>query len=112
MNINNVAKREILDYKDFLGKVMDNSFKPLAPENQKNSYDRTGFHRIKREPAYDFVGYADAVFSPERAGIGLPGYNAGGHRQYINAIGGPGLATTTNESESLDYTKIKRLKDF
>ena len=116
MNINDVSKREILDFKDFLGKVMDNTFKPLAAENQKDSYDRTGFHKIKREPAYDFVGYADAVFSPERAGIGLPGYNAGGHRQYINAIGGPGLAQTsaTNESEKteVDTPRIKSLKDF
>lgn len=113
MNINDVSKREILDFKDFLGKVMDNTFKPLAAENQKDSYDRTGFHKIKREPAYDFVGYADAVFSPERAGIGLPGYNAGKDRQYINAIGGPGLTpTTTNESQIIDYTKIKRLEDF
>ena len=35
MNINDVSKREILDFKEFLGKVMDNNYKPLAPKNQR-----------------------------------------------------------------------------
>ena len=116
MNINNVAQREILDFKQFRGKVMDDTYKPFDPENQKDSYSRTGLHPIKREPAYDFVGYADAVFSPNKAGIGLPGYNAGQNRQYINAIGGPGLPQTssTNESEipPLAEPRILGLRDF
>jgi hypothetical protein len=118
MNLNDVSKREILDFKQFLGKVMDDTYKPFAPENQKDSYDRTGLHQIKREPAYDFVGYADAVFSPEKAGIEVPGYNAGDGRDYVNAIGGAGLVSKlanaigkANESESTDQF-ITRLKDF
>lgn len=117
MNINDVSKREILDFKQFLGKVMDNNYKPFDPENQKDSFDRTGLHVIKREPAYDWVGYANAVFSPEEAGIEVPGYNATDNRQYVNAIGGVGIvqkianALKTNESEESDNT-LKRLKDF
>lgn len=116
MNINDVAQREILDFKQFRGKVMDDTYKPFDPQNQKDSYSRTGLHPIKREPAYDFVGYADAIFAPDKAGIGLPGYNAGQSRQYINAIGGPGLAQTpaTNESENqeIDEPIILGLRDF
>jgi len=117
MNINDVSKREILDFKQFLGKVMDNNYKPFDPENQKDSFDRTGLHVIKREPAYDWVGYANAVFSPEDAGIEVPGYNATDGRQYVNAIGGVGIvqkianALKTNESEESVNT-LKRLKDF
>ena len=117
MNINDVSKREILDFKQFLGKVMDNNYKPFDPENQKDSFDRTGLHVIKREPAYDWVGYANAVFSPEDAGIEVPGYNATDGRQYVNAIGGVGIvqksanALKTNESEESGNT-LKRLKDF
>jgi len=117
MNINDVSKREILDFKQFLGKVMDNTYKPLSPENQKDSSDRTGLHVIKREPAYDWVGYANAVFSPDQAGIEVPGYNATDNRQYVNAIGGVGIvqkianAIKANESEEIDST-LKRLKDF
>lgn len=113
MNIQDVSQREILDFKQFLGKVMDDTYKPLAPENQKDSYSRTGLHQIKREPAFDYAGYADAVFSPDKAGIELPGFNAGKDREYINAIGGPGLKSEpdTNESE-VNESLIKRLKDF
>jgi len=117
MNINDVSKREILDFKQFLGKVMDNNYKPFDPKNQKDSFDRTGLHVIKREPAYDWVGYANAVFSPEDAGIEVPGYNATDGRQYVNAIGGVGIvqkianALKTNESEESGNT-LKRLKDF
>ncbi len=117
MNINDVSKREILDFKQFLGKVMDDTYKPFDPENQKDSFDRTGLHNIKREPAYDFVGYANAIFSPEEAGIDVPGYNATDGRQYVNAIGGVGIvqkisnALKANESLENDNS-LKRLKDF
>ena len=42
MNVKNVKKREILDYKQFLGVTAD-------PFNKKNlsKEDRTGFHKIK-----------------------------------------------------------------
>ncbi len=119
MNLNDVSQREILDFKQFLGKVMDNTYKPFAPENQKDSYDRTGLHAIKREPAYDFVGYADAVFAPDKAGISVPGYNAADDRQYVNAIGGPGIVQKiadaigqANESEDPGANKILRLNEF
>ena len=117
MNINDVSKREILDFKQFLGKVMDNNYKPLDAKNQKDSFDRTGLHFIKREPAYDYVGYANAVFSPDKAGIDVPGYNATDGRDYVNAIGGVGLvqkitnALKANESVETD-SNLKRLKDF
>jgi hypothetical protein len=121
MNINDVAKREILDFKEFLGKVMDDTYKPFDSENQKDSYDRTGLHKIKREPAYDYAGYADAVFDPSKAGIEVPGYNAGKDREYINAIGGAGLpqdagngirsVMDTSESQ-VNESIIIRLKDF
>jgi hypothetical protein len=120
MNINDVSKREILDFKEFLGKVMDDTYKPFEPQNQKDSYDRTGLHKIKREPAYDYAGYADAVFSPDKAGIEVPGYNAGKDREYINAIGGAGLPTAGNGTRSVMDTSestvseslITKLKDF
>ena len=63
MNQQNVAKREVLDYKEFLGKVHDNTYKPLSPAHQsEGGLEKSGLSQIKREPAYDFVGYADAVF--------------------------------------------------
>jgi hypothetical protein len=118
MNINDVSKREVLDFEQFRNKVHDNSFKPLAAENQENSEGKSGLHKIKREPAYDWVGYADAVFSPEKAGIEVPGYNDNGDRKYINGVGSaeisnPGMRATMDTSESqVNESKIIRLKDF
>ena len=117
MNLNDVSKRDILDFDKFLKKVHDNNYKPLAPENQEGDPGLSGLSPIKREPAYDWVGYANAVFSPEDAGIEVPGYNATDGRQYVNAIGGVGIvqkianALKTNESEESGNT-LKRLKDF
>jgi hypothetical protein len=120
MNINDVSKREILDFKQFLGKVMDNNYKPFDPENQKDSFDRTGLHVIKREPAYDWVGYANAIWSPDQAGIIFPGYNDKGNRDYTNMVGlNPGDPNSvfnmdTSESENHDSKgfQILRLEDF
>jgi hypothetical protein len=115
MNINDVSKREILDFDQFRKKVHDYSFKPLAPENQEDSTGKSGLHKIKREPAYDWVGYADAVFSPEKAGIEVPGYNSKGSREYVNGVGAtePGMIATMDTSESLvNESTIIRLKDF
>lgn len=118
MNINDVSKREILDFEQFRNKVHDNNFKPFSAENQDSEPGRTGLHKIKREPAYDFVGYADAVFSPEKAGIEVPGYNAKGDRDYINGVGAadiynPGMRATMDTSESIvNESMITRLKDF
>ena len=88
MNLEDVSKREILDFKKFRSKVMDNTFKPLAPENQDPlSSSKTGLHKIKRQAAYDWVGYANAVFSPDKAGITFPGFNSQGNREYVNGVG-------------------------
>jgi len=112
MNIQNVAKREVLDYKQFRSKVMDSDFKPLAPENQDpESKDKTGLHVIKREPAFDHIGYADAVFNPERAGISVPGYNDEGNRPYTNGVGvdlgQPNTVFNMDTSESLLVQNLK-----
>lgn len=118
MNINDVAKREVLDFEQFRKKVHDYSFKPLDAENQEGSEGKSGLHKIKREPAYDWVGYADAVFNPEKAGIEVPGYNSKGDREYINGVGisdlsNPGMISTMETSESkVNEAIITRLKDF
>jgi hypothetical protein len=117
MNINDVSKREILDFDQFRKKVHDENFKPFSEENQTSTEGRSGLHKIKREPAYDWVGYADAVFSPEKAGIQVPGYNAFGERNYINGVGStnidPGMRATmdTSENESYEFF-ISRLNEF
>lgn len=117
MNISNVSKREILDFDQFRKKVHDENFKPFAEENQTGSEGRTGLHKIKREPAYDWVGYADAVFSPEKAGIEVPGYNAFGDRNYINGVGStnvdPGMRATMDTSENESNQRfILRLNEY
>jgi hypothetical protein len=73
MNLEDVSKREVLDFKQFRSRVMDDTFKYLAPDVQDPlSGDKTGLHTIKREPAYDWVGYANAIWSPDQAGITIP----------------------------------------
>lgn len=116
MNINDVAKREILDFKDFRSRVHDDVFKPLNPENQQDSSDKTGIHKISRNPAYDFVGYADAVFGG-KSKIDLPGYNSSGEREYTIDNASPSIANSPNSytvsgslGESLNY--IKSLSKF
>ena len=51
MNQKNVKKREILSYKDFMKVTND----PWNPDNLSKE-DRTGFHKISPESAYDYVG--------------------------------------------------------
>lgn len=70
MNQKNVKKREILDYKEFLKVSSD----PWNPKNLSKE-DRTGFHKITPESAYDFVGYNDAIFK-HTSKIDFPGYGA------------------------------------
>lgn len=72
MNLNDVSKRDILDFDKFLKKVHDNNYKPLSPENQEGDPGLSGLSTIKREPAYDYAGYADSVFGKESK-IGYPG---------------------------------------
>jgi hypothetical protein len=47
---------------------------PWNPENLSKE-DRNGFHKIKPESAYDYVGYKDAVFNGFSK-IDYPGYGA------------------------------------
>ncbi len=121
MNLEDVSKREVLDFKQSRSRVMDDTFYALAPEVQDPlSADKTGLHTIKREPAYDWVGYANAVWSPDQAGIIFPGYNDKGNRDYTNMVGlNPGDPNTvfnmdTNESENSDSEgfQVLRLEDF
>ena len=70
MNQKNVKKTELLSYKDFIKVVND----PWNPKNLSKE-DRTGFHKIKPEKAYDYAGYKDAVFNGTSK-IDIPGYGA------------------------------------
>jgi hypothetical protein len=118
MNLEDVSKREILDFKQFRSRVMDNTFKPLAPSVQDPlSGVKTGLHDIKRQPHFDYIGYANAIWDPEKSGISVPGYNSGGERQYVNGVGfTPQQNATFNTNESLDSTsedfQVLRLGDF
>ena len=111
MNQKDVSKRDILDFEKFLTKVHDDKYKPFAPVNQTNGNDANGLSKIKREPRYDFVGYADAVFAHDSK-IDVPGYRveAGGKSGMADA-GAFGTAFNTSESESNDGF-IKKLSDF
>lgn len=122
MNLEDVSKREILDFKQFRSRVMDDTFYYLAPDVQDPlSSSKTGLHTIKREPAYDWVGYANAIWSPDQAGIILPGNGAEGNRDYTTADGltsaqMPNSAFNMNTSESEDNDsdgfELLRLEDF
>ena len=109
MNLNNVSKREILDYTQFRGKVHDENYKPLSPENQDGDPSRSGISAIKREPAFDFAGYAESVFAKSskinyaglnirdpRSGKLVKPYDLGG----AEAPSGGGLEIGTELSES------------
>lgn len=115
MNIQNVAQREILDFKKFLSKVHDNTYKPLSGENQSGEISpKSGQSEIKREPAYDHVGYADSVFA-KQSKIDAPGYriNMGAEKSGMVDAPGIGGVFNMNTSESLNIdSKITRLKDF
>jgi hypothetical protein len=118
MNLEDVSKREILDFKQFRSRVMDDTFKPLAPEVQDPlSVDKTGLHNIKRQPAFDYIGYSNAIWSPDKAGIAVPGYNSDGDRSYVNGVGfvpQQNATFRTNESEDLSSEdfQVLRLEDF
>ena len=118
MNLEDVSKREVLDFKQFRSRVMDDTFKFLAPEVQDPlSSVKTGLHQITRQPAYDYVGYANAIWSPDKAGITVPGYNSDGDRSYVNGVGfvpQPNATFRTNESQDLDSEgfQVLKLEDF
>jgi hypothetical protein len=113
MNQNDVAKREVLEFQDFLKKVHDNTYKPFSKENQHDSSDKSGLHNIKREPAYDHVGYADSVFAGVSK-IDSPGYRLklGDDSGIADATGQSGIFNMgTNESDS-SFSPLKRLYEF
>lgn len=70
MNIKNVKKREILEFKDFLKVIND----PWNPKNLSKE-DRSPFHKIKLEKPYEYVGYGDAIFK-HQSKIDYPGKGA------------------------------------
>jgi hypothetical protein len=70
MNIKNVKKREILEFKDFLKVIAD----PWNPKNMSKE-DRSPFHDIKLEKPYEYVGYGDAIFK-NQSKIDYPGNGA------------------------------------
>lgn len=70
MNIKNVKKREILEFKDFLKVIAD----PWNPKNMSKE-DRSPFHEIKLEKPYEYIGYGDAIFK-NQSKIDYPGKGA------------------------------------
>jgi hypothetical protein len=120
MNLNDVSKRDVLDFDQFLKKVNDNDFKPLSPENQKGDPKLSGLSPIKREPAYDYAGYADAVFGKESK-IGYPGISfrdpqSGKIAPFIQAgsmeMLGQGGGAQSEVSESTGSFTLARLNDI
>jgi hypothetical protein len=123
MNLNDVSKRDILDFDKFLKKVHDNNYKPLAPENQEGDPGLSGLSPIKREPAYDYAGYADSVFGKESK-IGYPGISfrdpqSGKTAPFIQAgsmemlgQGGGSQSVGSEVSESTGSFTLARLNDL
>ena len=118
MNLNDVSKREVLNFDDFRKKVHDYNYKPLAPSNQSGEgLSKSGISKIEREPAYDYVGYADSVFSGTSK-IDVPSvrFNVDGKSGEMDATGF-GTSSIMQTSESLESNfesqfNLKRLCDF
>ncbi len=119
MDVQNVGKREILDYKQFLGKVHDDTYKPFAPENQKEQREKTGLSTIQRQPAFDFVGYADSVFG-HTSKMDVPGYRTSSPDGIFMADAGSfGIVVNMDTSKSKNHGSlytgdnyIKKIGDF
>ena len=114
MNIQNVAHREILDFKMFLSKVHDNTYKPLSGENQSGEISsKSGQSEIKREPRYDYAGYADSVFG-KQSKIDAPGYRIDlNGKPGMMDVAGFGNIANMDTNESLNNNSfIKSLNDF
>jgi hypothetical protein len=103
MNQHDVAKRELLDYSEFLKKVHDDTYKPFSAENQTDQSEKTGLSKIKREQAYDFVGYADSVFAG-KSKIDTPAL-------VVPGDSGTVFDMDTNESK-VELEFIKKLEEF
>jgi len=118
MNLQDVKKREVLDFKQFLGKVHDYNYDPLSPKNQKAEPGKTGIYKIKREPAFDYAGYADAAFANMSkigyAGISLRDPETGGKsKSLVGGIpGGPagGSSLQIGVNESFTITRFGEFK--
>jgi hypothetical protein len=115
MNIKNVSKRELLDFSQFVGKVHDDKYKPLSPSNQsQGGYEKSGLSKIKREPAYDHVGYADAVFN-NYSKIDVPGLRVSGQgKEYKEDASGFGVSSIIHATESLKINdfSLRKISDF
>lgn len=114
MNLKNVSQREILNFDQFLGKVHDNKYKPLAPSNQsQGGLDKSGLSVIKREPAYDHVGYADAYFK-NTSRINVPGVRIDKKDDILfKDATGFGTSSLMSATESIQIpSNLKRLEDF
>lgn len=114
MNIQNVSQREILNFDQFLGKVHDEKYKPLAPSNQsQGGLNKSGLSTIKREPAYDHVGYADAYFKGT-SHINVPGVRIDKQEGMLfKDATGFGTSSIMHTTESLDIPfSLKRIEDF
>jgi hypothetical protein len=123
MNLNDVSKRDILDFDKFLKKVHDNNYKPLSPENQEGDPGLSGLSTIKREPAYDYVGYSDSVFGKESIirypGISFRDPRSGKVAPFIQAgsmetlgQGGGSQSVGSEVSESTGSFTLARLNDM
>jgi hypothetical protein len=123
MNLNDVSKRDVLDFDKFLKKVHDNNYKPLSPENQEGDPGLSGLSTIKREPAYDYVGYSDSVFGKEsiirypgisfrdpRSGKVAPFVQAGSMETLGQGGGSQGVGSEVSESTG-SFT-LARLNDL
>jgi len=123
MNINNVSKREVLDFDHFMKKVHDYNYKPLAPSNQRDDSELSGLSPINREPAFDYAGYANSVFAKQST-IGYPGLSfkdpkTGKTAPFVNVgsmevlgQGGGAQDVGSEVSESKGSFSIARLKDL
>lgn len=114
MNIQNVGKREILDFVEFRKKVHDDHYNPFSEENQKAQPEKTGLSPITRQPAYDHVGYASSVFG-NKSKIDVPGIRLNLGQGFADAFPA-GSAYTAGGSpivkESQDSSFITKLSDF
>lgn len=116
MNLQDVSKREVLDFKQFLGKVHDFNYKPLSPKNQIAEPGKTGLYKIKRQPAFDYAGYADAAFDNTSkigyAGISLRNPETGEKSSSLvggipgGPPGGSSLQIGVNENEEFSITRF------
>jgi hypothetical protein len=99
MNIKNVKKRETLTFEQFL-KVTDKPFDKKNLSKEK----RDGFNTIKREKAYDYVGYADPIFK-HQSKIDYPSI-FDPHQQGTADVG------ITENSKNKQKMKNKQINEF